>query len=138
MKLRLETPSLLSNLVLAIAVLVMATAMAIPASATTPRAGETGNYRGQCRKLTKQINHYEESVLPMAISRSNRTWERATNEQIARLWHRRADLCPAYGRERTLLAIAAEKARRINKAISVAARGAATFFSGGLSGAFLP
>ncbi len=138
MKLRLEMPKVLTRLVCASVVVFLALAMAIPASATTPLAGDTGNYRGQCRRLTKQIDHFEGNILPLAVARGNRTWERATNEQIARLWHRRADLCPAYGRERTMLAIAAEEVRRINKMISVAARGAATFFSGGLSGAFLP
>jgi len=113
-------------------------AMAIPASATTPLAGESGNYLGQCRRLTKQIDHFEESILPLAIARGNRSWERATNEQIGRLSDRRADLCPAYGRERTMLAIAAEQARRFNKMISVAARGAAAFFTGGLSGTLAP
>ncbi len=131
-------PKVLTRLVCASVVVFLALAMAIPASATTPLAGDTGNYRRQCRRLTKQIDHFEGNILPLAVARGNRTWERATNEQIARLWHRRADLCPAYGRERTMLAIAAEEVRRINKMISVAARGAATFFSGGLSGAFLP
>lgn len=138
MKLRLEMPRVVSKLVLAVVVLILATATALPASATTPLAGETGNYRGQCRKLTKQINHFEETILPLAISRGNQSWERATNDQIGRLWNRRADLCPAYGKERTMLAAAAEEMRRFNKMISVAARGAAAFFTGGLSGALVP
>lgn len=138
MKPGLEIPRVVPQLVLATLVVVLATAIAIPASATTPLAGERGNYRGQCRKLTKQINHYEGTILPMAISRGNRTWESATNDQIERLWHRRADLCPAYGKQRTLMAIAAEEIRRFNKTIATAARGAAAFFSGGLSGGVLP
>ena len=40
----------------------------------------------------------------MAIERGNRAWEDATNAQIERLWHRRADLCPEYGAQRTALA----------------------------------
>jgi hypothetical protein len=101
-------------------------------------AGERGNYRGQCRKLTKQIAHFEGSILPLAISRGNRAWERATNEQINRLWNRRADLCPAYGAERTLLAKAADQARRINKTIALAGRAALAYFTGGLSGGLGP
>jgi hypothetical protein len=139
MKFRLEMPGVYPNIVLAIVVLLLATAMAIPASASKPLlAGETGNYRGECRKLTKQIDHYERSVLPLAISRGNPKWERATKDQIGRLWHRRADLCPAYDRQRTLLARAAEQVRQFNQMIATAAKGAAAFFSGGLTGGIMP
>ena len=74
----------------------------------------------------------------MAIARGNRAWERATNEQVERLWHRRADLCPAYGVERTMLAKAAEQIRRINKMLALAGRAALAFFTGGLSGGIGP
>ena len=117
---------------------VLVFALAVPAVASTPLAGERGNYRGQCRKLTKQINHYEEAILPLAVSRGNRAWERATNEQIARLWHRRADLCPAYGAERTLMAKTADEMRRFNKLVALAGRAALAFFTGGLSGGIGP
>ena len=109
-------------------------AIAIPALASTPVASKSGNYRGQCRKLTKQIDHYEESILPLAIERGNLAWERATNEQIARLWNRRADLCPAYGAERTLLAKAADRAKKFNKMIALAGRAALAYFTGGVGG----
>ena len=108
--------------------------IAIPASATTPLAGERGNYRGQCRKLTKQIGHFEGSILPLAIARGNKGWERATNEQINRLWHRRADLCPVYGAERTMLARAAERVRKFNQLVALAGRAALTYFTGGIFG----
>ena len=117
---------------------VLALSLALPALATTPRAGQVGRYRGQCRQLTRQIEHYEGTILPLAIKRGNRAWERATNEQVARLWHRRADLCPAYGAERTFLAKAADQARRFNKMLALAGRAAAAFFTGGLSGGVLP
>lgn len=97
-------------------------------------ASETGRYRGECRRLTKQISHFEETVLPMAISRGNRAWERATNEQIERLWHRRADLCPEYGARRTFMAKAADETRRFNKFLAQAGRAAAAFFTGGATG----
>jgi hypothetical protein len=126
------------NVALAIGVLILIGCFAFPAMATTPVAGERGNYRGQCRKLTKQIAHFEGSILPLAISRGNRAWERATNEQINRLWNRRADLCPAYGAERTLLAKAADQARRINKTIALAGRAALAYFTVGLSGRLGP
>lgn len=124
-------PSLLLALTLAIL-------FALPAGATTPLAGERGNYRGQCRQLTKQINHYEYSILPLAIERGNRKWEKATNAQIERLWHRRADLCPAYGAERTMIAKAFDEMRRFNKMMNMAGRAALAFFTGGMSGGIGP
>lgn len=108
------------------------------ANASSPEAGERGRYRAECRRLTKQINHYENTILPMAIERRNAGWERATNEQVERLWHRRADLCPKYGKQRTMMAKAADQARKINKLIVTAGRAAATYFSGGLTGGALP
>jgi hypothetical protein len=116
---------------------VLALALAFPASAN-PRAGQTGNYRGQCRQLTKQIDHFENSILPLAIARGNRKWERATNEQVERLWHRRADLCPAYGAERTFLVKARDQIRQFNKMVEVAGRAALAFFTGGLTGGLGP
>jgi len=112
--------------------------LASTASATTPDAGERGNYRGQCRKLTRQIDHYENTVLPMAIARGNRGWEQATNDQVERLWNRRADLCPAYGAQRSMLQKAADQARRFNKLLASAARAAAAYFTGGLTGGIGP
>ncbi len=58
--------------VFAVACLAFMVAPAVPAS--SPEAGAKGNYRGQCRRLTTQIDHYEGTVLPMAISRGNRPW----------------------------------------------------------------
>ncbi|MBW2426784.1 MAG: hypothetical protein JRG86_21260 [Deltaproteobacteria bacterium] len=104
------------------------------AGGSSPAAGASGNYRGQCKRLTRQIDHYEGTVLPMAVQRGNRAWEQATNRQIERLWHRRADLCPAYGAERSFLRRMKERQRRFNKTIAAAARAAATWFSGGLAG----
>ena len=105
-----------------------------PAIASSPEAGERGNYRGQCKRLTTQIDHYEETVLPMAIDRGNRAWEDATNAQIERLWHRRADLCPEYGAERTAMRRAADQIRAFNKLVAAAGRAALTYFTGGLAG----
>ena len=135
MKFRLASPCFRSGILVG---LVATLVLAVPAAATTPRAGEVGNYRGQCRQLTKQINHFEGTVLPMAIARGNRAWERATNDQVERLWHRRADLCPAYGAERTMIARAMDQMRRFNKMVDVASRAAVAFFTGGLSGFVLP
>jgi hypothetical protein len=135
MKFRPGTHRVLSGILVA---LVLAAALAVPAAATTPLAGKRGNYRGQCRQLTKQIDHYKGTIRPLAISRRNPKWERATTEQIERLWNRRADLCPAYGSERTLIAKTIDQIRRFNQMIIAAGRAAATYFSGGLSGGVGP
>ena len=108
------------------------------AMASSPEAGQKGNYRGECRRMTKQINHFENTILPMAVGRGNSAWEQATVDQVERLWHRRADLCPKYGRQRTLLAKAVEDARKVKEFVVTAGKAAATYFSGGLSGGVLP
>jgi hypothetical protein len=123
-----------SMLVLLAAALASTGAPSALAGGSSPAAGASGNYRGQCKRLTRQIDHYEGTVLPMAIRRGNRSWEQATNQQIERLWHRRADLCPAYGAERSFLRRMKERQRRFNKTIAAAARAAATWFSGGIAG----
>ena len=105
-----------------------------PAGASSPEAGDRGHYRGQCRRLTKQITHYEDSILPMAIERGNRAWEEATNAHIERLWHRRADLCPEYGAQRTMMRRAADNIRAFNKFVAAAGRAALTYFTGGAAG----
>ena len=102
--------------------------------ASTPVAVERGNYRGECRRLSNQIDHYEGTVLPMAIERGNRAWANATNAHIERLWHRRADLCPQYAAERTMLRRAAARVRQFNQMLATAARAAATYFTGGIAG----
>lgn len=90
-----------------------------------------GNYRGQCRRLTKQIDYYEKQILPLAIERGDLAWEDATNDQIKRLWHKRADLCPKYGRERARLLRALDRIRQFNRVVARAGRAAARYFTGG-------
>lgn len=104
------------------------------AVASSPEAGDKGNYRGECRRLTKQIEHYNGTILPMAIERGNRGWEASTMAQVDRLWNRRADLCPIYGAERSFLAKAADDARKFQQLVAAAGRAAAAYFTGGLTG----
>jgi len=106
---------------------------AIPAGAYDQDASVHGNYRGQCRRLTKQLAYYEKQILPLAIERGDVYWERATNDQIKRLWNKRADLCPKYGRERARLLVALDKIRAFNKMLAQAGRAAARYFTGGLA-----
>ena len=104
------------------------------AFASSPEAGERGHYRGPCKRLTNQIEHYELTILPMAIERGNAAWEQATNDQVERLWHRRADLCPAYGAERSMMRKTADQMRKFNALLAAAGRAAVTYFTGGLGG----
>jgi hypothetical protein len=102
------------------------------ALAYDPDASVHGNYRGQCRRLTKQIEYYEDKILPLAIQRGNVAWEDATNDHIKRLWNKRADLCPKYGRERARLLRALDRIRQFNRMVARAGRAAARYFSGGM------
>jgi hypothetical protein len=115
-------------------VVALTCAFATPVLASSPEAGAKGRYRAECRRLTKQIDHFKGTILPMARSRGNRGWEQATSDQVERLWHRRADLCPAYGAERSLMAKAADDARKFREMLAAAGRAAASYFSGGLAG----
>ena len=135
MKLRLQNLQIRSDVFVGLLLVFVLTASA---SLATPRASDHGNYRGQCRQLTNQINHFEGTILPMAIQRGNFAWERATNEQVARLWNRRADLCPVYGAERSMIAKARDRMRRFNQMVSLAGRAALAYFTGGLSGGLVP
>ena len=101
------------------------------AAAYDQDASVHGHYRGQCRRLTKQIHYFEKTILPMAIERRNLAWEDATNDQLNRLWHKRADLCPKYGKERARVLKALDKIREFNKMLARAGRAAAQYFTGG-------
>jgi len=118
--------------VLALVLVGLTWSLAGAALASSQDAANRGHYRGECRRLTRQIDHYEGTVLPMAAARGNDAWERATEAQIDRLWNRRADLCPQFRAQRTLLAKAAEDARKFKDLVVTAGKAAATYFSGGL------
>jgi hypothetical protein len=117
-------------------VALMGALVASSSVASTPEAGQRGRYRGQCIQMTNQIEHLELDVVPMAVARGNRLWEDATNAQVERIWNRRADLCPAYGAERTAMRKAADQVRRFNKFMSLAGRAAVTYFTGGIGAGF--
>jgi len=85
-----------------------------------------------CRRMTKQIDHYENTVLAMAKERGNDLWEKATEDQIDRLKDQRADKCPEWGKQRTAMQIAKARAEQMKRMMATAARYAAKYFSGGL------
>lgn len=85
----------------------------------------------QCRRLTKQIAHFEGTVLVLAEERGNESWKQATLAHLDRLKNRRADRCPAYARERSLIAKARQEAEEFRQLMVAAAKGAAKYFTGG-------
>lgn len=84
-----------------------------------------------CRRMTKQIDHFENTVLVMAKDRGNGLWEESTQAHIERLKDQRADRCPEYHKQRTALAIAKQQAEQMRQMMVLAAKGAAKYFTGG-------
>ncbi|MEZ4278290.1 MAG: CRISPR-associated endonuclease Cas1 [Myxococcota bacterium] len=123
----LARAALIRSLILASVALLWASA----AGAYDPDASIHGNYRGQCRRLTKQIEYYDKQIRPLAIARRDRAWEAATDAQLLRLWNKRADLCPEYGKERARILRAIDRIRAFNRMLARAGRAAAQYFTGG-------
>lgn len=88
--------------------------------------------RQDCRRITRQIAHFEGTVLEMARERNDELWQQATSDHISRLKNRRADRCPEYAEERRILARAKKQADQMKRLMVAAAKGAAKYFSGGL------
>ncbi len=62
-----------------------------------PAAAIAEKVRGECRKITRQIAHYQD-VVQMAQGREDELWEASTIRHIQRLGERRARLCPEYAK----------------------------------------
>jgi hypothetical protein len=99
-----------------------------------PSAADGGRRNGNtrhCRRMTKQISHYEGTVLKMAKDRGNRLWYDATAQQVARLKDDRADACPEWNKQRTAYGIAKAQAEFIKNAVVETGKGALNYFTGG-------
>ena len=79
-------------------VLGAAAAPAADPHAPTPPAAGKGGYRGECRRITKQIAHYAR-VVDRARERKSELWEEHTLQHIGRLSERRVRLCPEYAKK---------------------------------------
>ncbi len=88
--------------------------------------------RRSCRSLTRQIDHFEGTVLKLARDRDDALWAASTEKHINQLKNKRADQCAEYAEKRRVLARARAQSERFMKLMQKAARGAAKFFSGGL------
>ncbi|MDG2335334.1 MAG: hypothetical protein P8Q97_14005 [Myxococcota bacterium] len=101
-----------------------------PAALADPGEKQMSN-RQTCNRLSRQIDHFEGTVLKMAEERDDALWQESTEKHAAHLRSRRASLCPKYAEEERLLAKARAEAERVQKAMMTAAKGAAKYFSGG-------
>jgi hypothetical protein len=90
-----------------------------------------GVNRGECKRMTRQIDRYENVVLKMAKQRGNKLWENATTDQISRMKNRRADRCPRYNEERTMLKRMKKQADDAARVMKAAAKAASKYFTGG-------
>jgi len=103
-----------------------------PALSAAQDAPRQYTNKQMCRRTTKQINHFENTVLVMAKDRGNDLWAKATEDHIDRLKNQRADRCPEWGKQRSALARAKAQAEQMKRLAVLAAKGAAKYFSGGL------
>jgi hypothetical protein len=87
--------------------------------------------RHSCNQLTRQIEHFEGTVLEMARERDDELWEQSTEQHVQHLRTRRAAKCPKYAEEERFLARARAQAERMQALMKAAAKGAAKYFSGG-------
>ena len=96
-----------------------------------PLAASAGRNTGECRRMTKQIAHFED-VADLADARNDDLWENSTRSHIARLAERRERLCPdQYGPDRNFAAKSAAVTMAFLKA---AGKAALKFFTFGAYG----
>jgi len=104
----------------------------VPALADAREEQRTYTNKQMCRRMTKQIAHYEGTVLVMAKDRGNELWAQSTEAQIERLKNRRADRCPEWAKERSAMQKAKAQAEMMKRMMVTAAKYAAKYFTGGL------
>jgi hypothetical protein len=78
---------------LALCAALLALWVAESAGAAAVEGVQRGRYTSQCKRLTRQIGHYE-SVAQTAKARGDRLWFNGTVAHMQRLADRRARLCP--------------------------------------------
>jgi hypothetical protein len=83
-----------------------------------------------CRRMTRQIAHFEGTVLPMAKGRGNALWADSTNAHIDRLKNHRADVCPEWGKQRKALIKAKKEWDQMKAYAKIAAKYALKYFTG--------
>jgi len=114
-----------------IVVFVLSALLLVPALASAEKAERRYTNKRVCRRMTKQIAHFEHTVLPMAKQRGNPLWAQSTNDHIDRLKNRRADKCPEWGKQRKALIKAKREWDQMKAYAKMAAKSAAKYFTGG-------
>ncbi|MBW2231792.1 MAG: hypothetical protein JRG92_11710 [Deltaproteobacteria bacterium] len=106
---------------------------ALMAPAIAHARDQQRNYtnRQQCRRMTKQIHHFEGTVLKLAKDRGNTLWFDATAQHIARLKDSRADACPEWAKQRTAYGRAKIQAEQVKQMMIMAGKMALKYFTGG-------
>ena len=102
-----------------------------PGFAYAQQGGRALTNKQLCRRMTRQIAHYEERVLPMARSRGNALWKNSIDAQVNRLRNHRADRCPEWGKQRGALIQAKREWDELKGYVKLAAKGALKYFTGG-------
>jgi hypothetical protein len=99
----------------------------LAASLLAPGLAGAEPYYRECRRITKQITHFED-VVSLARERDDALWESATKQHIERLTERRHELCP----ERyPKVNVAARAAKRTKELMKLAADLAIKYFTFG-------
>jgi len=112
-----------------VSILILALVCA-PVAAFAEPVRSRGN-RGDCRRMTKQIDHYENVVLAMAKERGDKAWQASMEAHLSKLKNRRADRCPEYNEQRNMLIRAREQAREMQRMVKMAGKAALKYFTGG-------
>lgn len=111
--------------------IVLMSALLVPSVTTANSVARRATNNQACRRMTKQIAHYEGTVLRMAEQRGNDLWANATQAQINRLMDRRADICPEWSKQRSAYGRAKIQAEQMKKLMITAGKMALKYFTGG-------
>ncbi|MEE8580157.1 MAG: hypothetical protein V3T33_01095 [Myxococcota bacterium] len=96
--------------------------------ALAPGAAWAARITGACRRITRQIDHFE-TVGQMAQDRDDELWEEATRQHVGRLEVRRAQLCPEFAEQLRSRSRAARAIRQTKKFLKTAAKVAIRVFT---------
>ena len=92
-----------------------------------PVVAANKGYRGECKRMTRQMARYERDA-KWAAQRGDAMWREASKARVKQLEGRRDELCPHLKKKNPVVA-AAEKAADL---VAAAAKAAAPYFIPGL------
>ena len=100
------------------------------ALALVPSPAHAARNTGECRRITRQIDHFED-VGRMAEARGDDLWEASTRRHIGRLEVRRASMCPEYADQLRSRSRVAKAARKTKEFLKTAGKLALRYFTFG-------